>query len=849
MLATPDTTGVLERLHRRGDAPALITSGATTSHAELARRAGRAAAALGTGRRLVVLAARAEVDTVALLLGALASGHVVLLAPPDDPARLRDLVAGYDPDVVVGADGTARLRTPAGEDPRHVLHPELALLLPTSGSTGTPKTVRLSRQNVLANARSIAAALDVRPTDRAALTLPLHYCYGLSVLTSNLLAGAAVWLPGRSVADPGFVDAAAAVGATSLHAVPHTLELLERSGFADRTLPGLRYVTQAGGRLGPDAVRRWAGRGVRAGWRFVVMYGQTEATARMAVLPAHLLPAAAGTVGLPVPGGHLEVRDPGPDGTGELVYRGPNVMLGYATGPADLARGRDITELATGDLGRVRPDGLVEVTGRRDRLVKPFGVRVDLDELGRHLSRPGAPVAVAGSAAGLVLAVQGADPDRVRAAAVARTGLPAAHLRAVAVAELPRTATGKPDHVAVAALGRRGDPTTVRGVLEDVFDETGLPSDATFTSLGGDSLGYVRTAVGLERVLGRVPAGWATTPLVELERLTPRRGRWSALEPAVVLRALAVLTIVGSHVGLVHVLGGAHLLLAVSGWVLARVVLRSEAPHRARAVLRSAAHVAVPAALWVGLRSLTEADVDPVHALLVNVVVDPEAWGYWFVETLPQVLVAVAALWCVPAFRRVERVHPFGTAAVVLAATTALAWGWRWFVVADDPFDGRLFSPWLAAWLVALGWTVERATTRAARLAVAVATVVLVPTFLAAPGSTAPWLATAGVLALLAPGVPVPRAAVRPLGLVAGASLATYLTHHAVFPPLLAAGVPPVVVVSACLGVGVVVTAAVTRARPAARLRALTARLPSPEPARARAAEPRPRAAITPVRS
>ncbi|GAB2918419.1 AMP-binding protein [Rhodococcus aerolatus] len=839
-------TDLLDGLRRRGDAPALLTPDGTTTHAELAQRAARAGAALGPGRRLVVVAARSTPGTVAQLLGALAAGHVVLLAPADDPARLRDLVTTYDPDAVLEPSGALRLRTPATAPPRHALHPELALLLPTSGSTGTPKTVRLSRENLRSNARAIAEVLDVRSTDRAALTLPLHYCYGLSVLTSNLLAGAAVWLPGCSVADPGFVDAAAAAGATSLHAVPHTLELLERTGFADRTLPTLRYVTQAGGRLEPAAVRRWAGLGARAGWRFVVMYGQTEATARMAHLPAHLLPAAAGAVGVAIPGGSLEVRDPGPDGTGDVVYRGPNVMLGYATGPADLARGRDVTELVTGDRGRLRPDGLLEVTGRRDRVVKPFGIRVDLDELARDLSRPGAPVAVAGSAAGLVLAVRGDDPAPVRAAAAARTGLPPAHLRAVAVAELPRTAAGKVDHAAVAALGagRERTPTTVRGVLEDVFDEADLPGDASFTSLGGDSLSYVRTAVGLERVLGRVPAGWADTPLAELERLTPRRGRVSVVEPALVLRALAVLTIVASHVGLVHVLGGAHLLLAVSGWVLARVVLRPGLPGRSRAVLRSAAHVAVPAALWVGLRSLTEPDVDPVNALLVNVVLDPEAWGYWFVETLPQVLLAVAALWAVPAFRRAERAQPFGAALAVLAATTALAWGWRLLVVADDPFDGRLFSPWLVAWLVALGWTVERAATTRQRLVVAAAVLALVPPFLAAPGSTAPWLATAGVLALLAPGVPVPRVAVRPLGLLAGASLAVYLTHHAVFPPLLAAGVPPLVVVAACLAVGVAVTALLTRLRPAARARALGATLVP-----ARRGPRTARAAITPARS
>ena len=122
------------------------------------------------------------------------------------------------------------------------------------------------------------------------------------------------------------------------------------------------------------------------------MYGQTEATARMAYLPPEVASRHPQAIGRPIPGGELEVRPLAgmPDGVGELVYRGPNVMLGYATSQADLARGADLDELATGDLARFHADdGVFEIVGRRSRFVKPFGLRVDLDAVEADLALRG----------------------------------------------------------------------------------------------------------------------------------------------------------------------------------------------------------------------------------------------------------------------------------------------------------------------------------------------------------------------------------------------------------------------------------------------------------------------------
>ena len=195
--------------------------------------------------------------------------------------------------------------------------------------------MRLSRDNVASNAAAIADFLALTPADRAITTLPLHYCYGLSVLHSHLVAGASVVLTGLSVVDECFWDLFARTGATSFAGVPHTFDLLATSGFEDRDLPTLRQVTQAGGRLDPDAVRRWSRCGRSRGWDLVVMYGATEATARMAYLPPDLAEDHPAAIGVAVPGGRLrldETADERP-GVGELVYSGPNVMLGYADDP------------------------------------------------------------------------------------------------------------------------------------------------------------------------------------------------------------------------------------------------------------------------------------------------------------------------------------------------------------------------------------------------------------------------------------------------------------------------------------------------------------------------------------
>ena len=400
----------VDRLRSHGDRPAVFVDETWLSYRELADRVERMAARLGAGRRLVLVEMANDLPSLVGYLAALHGGHVALLANRGDAPQLADLLERFDPDVVIDVGGLRERRTGS----RHRLHPQLALLLTTSGSTGTSRLVRLSAAALDANAAAIGTYLEIGVDDRAALTLPAHYCYGLSVINSNLLAGAGVLLSDASMIDPAFWSIVREQAVTSLHGVPYTFDLLDRAGFARMDLPHLRYVTQAGGRLAPDQVRRWATAGRRQGWRLYVMYGQTEATARMAYLPPELAAAHPNAIGVAIPGGSITIEpvdDPAdPAGergdVGELVYRGPNVMLGYAEGPSDLAEGRTVDALRTGDLGRRGPDGLFEIVGRRSRFVKPFGVRTDLDGVERLLAEHGIEAACTGTDAHLVVAAR-----------------------------------------------------------------------------------------------------------------------------------------------------------------------------------------------------------------------------------------------------------------------------------------------------------------------------------------------------------------------------------------------------------------------------------------------------------
>lgn len=259
------------------------------------------------------------------------------------------------------------------------VHPDLAVLLTTSGSTGNPKLVRLSASAVQANAEQIVEVLGIGPDDVAITTLPLFYSYGMSVLNSHLLRGATLVLERTGIMQRDFWTAVTEHDVTSLAFVPYQYEMLRRLRFDPAKYPSLRYLTQAGGRLRTDRVTEFAQKMATGGGKFFVMYGQTEAAPRMATLPPDRLDEKLGSVGTALPGGSFAIEDD------EVVYRGPNVMMGYADTAADLAKGDEQGGvLRTGDLGRLDDEGFLYITGRTKRMGKVFGVRINLDDVEKN---------------------------------------------------------------------------------------------------------------------------------------------------------------------------------------------------------------------------------------------------------------------------------------------------------------------------------------------------------------------------------------------------------------------------------------------------------------------------------
>jgi acyl-CoA synthetase (AMP-forming)/AMP-acid ligase II len=861
----PAAVQFVRGLAAHGERSALITRDGELTYRELATRVDATARRLGSQRRLVLLAATNTVDSVVTYLAALSSGHPVLLVPGDRDESLRSLVAAYDPDVVAGPAGTGWMLEERRAGSRHDLHPDLALLLSTSGSTGSPKLVRLSHDNLQANADSIAEYLEIRSTDRAATTLPMHYCYGLSIVNSHLLRGAALILTDLSVADSCFWDLFRKHRGTTLAGVPYTFDLLDRVGFASMRLPHLRYVTQAGGRLAPDRVARYAALGQRNGWDLFVMYGQTEATARMAYLPPDLAESHPQAIGVPIPGGSFRLEPvaewPEPD-TGELVYSGPNVMLGYAERPADLRLGRTVQELHTGDVARRCPDGLFELVGRRSRFAKILGLRIDLQRVEAMLEEHGADACCLDGDNELAVAVAGTgDPRGVQRLVSRACALPARAVRVSCVPELPRLATGKPDYEALreairpnlaepaagapaaGALpagerpaagappagerpmaGERpapgtppagegpapaADPERLCRLYVEILDRSDVTPDSSFVSLGGDSLSYVEMSIRLEQALGHLPADWHTLPIRELRRPAREAARWRRrLETSVALRAIAIVLIVGSHVPVFMIKGGAHVLLGVAGFNFARFHLTAAArPERVRHIGRSIGRVALPSVAWIGLALLLTTDYRPTNLFLLNSVFGPpdgrSEWHFWFIEALVYILIGMAALLALPRLDRAERRFPF--AFPMALAVLGLISRYDLFGL-DARYD--LPSAIVAFWIFALGWAAAKATGVRDRLLVTAAIVATVPGFFGEPQREVVIIAGLALLVWV-PNLPSLAPLNRLAGVLAASSLYIYLTHWQVFPRV--SGESPILALAASLAFGVGYWAFVTR--------------------------------------
>jgi hypothetical protein len=529
------------------------------------------------------------------------------------------------------------------------------------------------------------------------------------------------------------------------------------------------------------------------------MYGQTEATARMAYLPPELAAAHPDRVGVPVPGGTFEIRplsdQPATPGVGEIVYRGPNVMMGYAESVRDLERGAELTELATGDLGRIDEHGLLEIVGRRSRMAKLFGLRVDLARIEQQLAARGVTAACASDDARLVVAVE-SRADGVRELVAEIASLPPRSVDVAVYARIPRLASGKPDYQTILAGGddapepeRRHD--TIDSIYQEVLGRGGFAGDDTFASLGGDSFSYVEVSIRIEQALGYIPDAWHVIPLRELRALRPRaRVRWLArVESNVVLRAFAIVAIVCTHMRVARIPAGAHILLAVAGFNYARFQLSRmqifEGRRRTMEALKPIGRIAGVTVAWVAAQMLVFGGHGVATLLLVNGYAGgPEhvdgRWRYWFFEAIVQIMLVLFVIFRFAGVRRFERRHPFLLPLLLLVPAAALRFQAVHLVDRDYNY---VYRPDTVVWCFLLGWAAARASSWRERAVVSALAIVFAAQFFDFVGREVR-LVVALLLLAWVPTLPVPRVIAQPLGWLASASMWIFMTHWLIWPEL-----------------------------------------------------------------
>lgn len=360
-----------------------------------------------------------------------------------------------DHDSILFLHGNLAADTPAMMPPAAVTDSNLAALMATSGSTGAPRFVTVSHGNLVANTEAIIRSQQLAPDDRAMLILPLNYCFGTSVLHSHLYASGGVVLDRRFMFPDKVLRAVAEYGCTTFAGVPTAYQvLLRRSNLREIALPSLRRFLQAGGRLAPEKIYEL--RAALPTTKFYVMYGQTEATARISCMEPDRWEEKSGSVGRPLDnvtvrivdeqGNHLLAGQ-----TGQLWVKGPSISSGYWNNPVETERAFSDGWLRTGDLAREDDEGYLWIEGRQGTFLKMRGVRVSFTEAEETVAAiPGvyecAARAVEHPEAGEALELfivpdQGASLalEDVRRHLPAHWALDSIHL----VSELPKTSAGK----------------------------------------------------------------------------------------------------------------------------------------------------------------------------------------------------------------------------------------------------------------------------------------------------------------------------------------------------------------------------------------------------------------------
>lgn len=475
-LKTPDHKTIQsqpfwEDIERFGAKPAITEKQNRLTYTALAERISERThqilKATKSPRPLVLLKLTTSCESIINYLACLQGRAVACLLPHSlNPGLLAEYVRRFRPNVILSE---------AEIEPQHnaviPMDESLALLMSTSGTTGAGQCVGLSYNNLSANTHAIQQFLPIHPNDNTLATLPLSYAYGLSVLNTHISAGANVICTAHTVFDKAFWTLIKETPIHSFAGVPSWYQMLLKLRFTRMALPDLHYFTQAGGALAAPDVQTLAQYCQETNKDFFIMYGQTEATARMAYLPPSQTLKSPNAIGQAIPGGEFRIR-PTPEHAadsstpasmssaiiGELEYRGPNVMLGYANDHQDLTKFEKPTWLRTGDLAKCDEAGIYSIVGRIKRMIKINGERVNLDALERTLSENNRTVYCVGQDNVLHAFCAPEDTESVQTLLLEKLSIAQRNIKVIPCQHWPLLNNGKIDYGALASLGAQPTP-------------------------------------------------------------------------------------------------------------------------------------------------------------------------------------------------------------------------------------------------------------------------------------------------------------------------------------------------------------------------------------------------------
>lgn len=678
----------------------------------------------------------------------------------------------------------------------------------TSGTEGEPKGVVLTHHNLADSVNRLNTVMHVTNEIREYIGVPVFHSFGYGRCRAVAAAGGKSFIPARGF-NPLEVNSMLERGQiNAISAVPSLWRLLmQSSAISAQAAANVRWI-EIGSQF-MTGEEKHALRKLFSGARIIQHYGLTEASRSTFLEVDSVSIDQLESVGKPY--GDVEIRI---SNDGRIMVRGPNVAVAILSseGRAD-PRDRE-GWLVTNDLGFLK-DGFLYYQGRADDVINCGGIKVApdaMEQLMRTALGPSGEFAVCripdsergeGILVAATHAVTSSDTEIKDAAVVAAHTLginarDATHV--LRCAELARTENGKIQRKEIAKLfstrsdmpqssEEQGAEESLRLKIASILGIQQVANHDTFVTLGGDSLRYIQASVAIEKTLGYLPEGWEQRPIADLDRLAPRTTKFAQIEPSVLLRAIAIVSVVINHAGIFESLfaidGAAFMLLLPAGYSFARFQLqRVLGSGQAIYALSTLPRVVVPALLLIGIQQIRHRHFEPSAIFFYNNFLGAPTLSFWFIEVFVQIHLILALILLHPGLRRLVRQSAWTTSVVTLGISLLVAQVTPWLWDTTDLYNR---VPHQIIWYFFLGWCILFANSSWQRWANTIF-IVSIGVALGAlhwpPDSRGLWIIFGGLFLNWASPLRLPIYLARGISVLASASLYIYTSHFLLLEPV-----------------------------------------------------------------